>query len=82
MVANIDAQIKTMANTFAFGRITLFFSQSIIAEPIWGKEVSQECILLELLLKRYADKIKKGVPGITGRARPKSPRAKLTHAKT
>jgi hypothetical protein len=73
----MDKQIRLMANTFALGLITLLFSHSIIADPKYGKEVSQECSLFELLLKQKAARIIKGVVGNTGRNAPITPKAKL-----
>jgi hypothetical protein len=66
-----------MAKTLDLGLITLLFSHSIIAEPKYGKEVSQECSLLELLLKQNAARIMNGVVGKTGKKAPITPKAKL-----
>jgi hypothetical protein len=65
-----------MARIFALGLITLLFSHSIIAEPKYGKEVSQECSLLELLLKQNAARSMKGVVGNIGKKAPITPKAK------
>jgi hypothetical protein len=76
IVKLIESQIVPRAANLARGLITLFFSQSIIAEPKYGKEVSQECIFFELLLKHNAERIINGVVGKTGRKAPITPRIK------
>lgn len=72
----IESQIVPSAANLALGLITLFLSQSIIAEPKYGKEVSQICSFSELLLKHRADKSINGVVGNTGKNAPITPRIK------
>lgn len=66
--------ITTTDIILAFGLITRLFSQSIIASPKYGKEVSQECTLGELFEKRYAARIRKGVVGTIGNTAPTRPK--------
>ena len=72
----MESQIVPRAANLALGLSVLFLSQSSIAEPKYGKEVSQECIFSELLLKHKADRIIKGVVGNTGRNAPITPKTK------
>lgn len=73
MLKPIVKTIMDMAIAFALGLITLFFSQSSIAFPKSGIEVSQMCILVELLEKQNDAKIIKGVVGRRGKNTPKIP---------
>ena len=76
MLEKTNTIVKIAAH-LARGLMTRFFSQSIIALPNTGKEVSQECTLGELLEKQKAAKIRNGVVGITGSKAPMIP--KITH---
>jgi len=58
--------------------MTLFFSQSIIASPKYGKLVSQECTLFELFEKQKAERITNGVVGRRGRIAPIIPKIRET----
>lgn len=60
--------------------MSLCSSQSIIALPKYGKLVSQECSLGELLENKKAANSKKGVVGRMGKKAPIKARATHNHA--
>lgn len=77
-----DAKIMILHKTFALGRITRLFCQSLIPSPAIGRFKSQAWNFGEDFEKRNAERIRKGVVGRMGRKAPIIPNAKLSQAKT
>ncbi len=78
-------KVATIINTapaLARGFITRFLSQSIIASPKYGMEVSQECTLGEDLEKQKAARSKNGVVGTIGNNAPMKPKTTNIQPKT
>src|SRR5690554_1252936 len=77
----ISAVSTRKARILAVGRMTLFSAQSRIMGPNVGNSSNHRWRRGELLLKRYAASIKKGVVGSTGRNAPSVPSPSESHSK-